>query len=168
MWAKHNLKRRQHLAGRPRRWLGWARALCHIIPSCHILCDYGLFLTYWRYAWILVHMMIFCQQNSWNSLLISTYLLYLKWNVGMLAVNICILWPPTMTTLMGQSYWALVAQVLPWCHFADVFSLSLSALAILEVNIARLRCHSWLSSVRFHKWFLSSIFRLKLCNRIQI
>jgi hypothetical protein len=36
------------------------------------------------------------QQNSWNSLAISTYLLYLEWNVGMLAVNICILWPPTL------------------------------------------------------------------------
>jgi hypothetical protein len=35
------------------------------------------------------------QQNSWNSLVINTYLLYLEWNVGMLAVNICILWPPT-------------------------------------------------------------------------
>jgi hypothetical protein len=35
------------------------------------------------------------QQNSWNSLVISTYLLYLEWNVGMLAVNICILWLPT-------------------------------------------------------------------------
>jgi hypothetical protein len=31
------------------------------------------------------------QQNSWNSLVIRTYLLYLAWNVGMLAVNICIL-----------------------------------------------------------------------------
>jgi hypothetical protein len=35
------------------------------------------------------------QQNLWNSLVIDTYLLYLAWNVGMLAVNICILWPPT-------------------------------------------------------------------------
>jgi hypothetical protein len=35
------------------------------------------------------------QQNSWSSLVISTYLLYLEWNVGMLMVNICILWPPT-------------------------------------------------------------------------
>jgi hypothetical protein len=34
------------------------------------------------------------QQNSLNSLVISTYLLYLAWNVGMLAVNICILWLP--------------------------------------------------------------------------
>jgi hypothetical protein len=33
------------------------------------------------------------QQNSWNSLVISIYLLYLERNVGMLAVNICILWP---------------------------------------------------------------------------
>jgi hypothetical protein len=31
------------------------------------------------------------QQNSWNSLVISTYLLYLKRNVGMLVENICIL-----------------------------------------------------------------------------
>jgi hypothetical protein len=37
------------------------------------------------------------QQNVWNALVISTYLLYLEWNVGMLAVNICILWPPTPT-----------------------------------------------------------------------
>jgi hypothetical protein len=31
-------------------------------------------------------------QNLWNSLVIRTYLLYLEWNVGMLVVNICILW----------------------------------------------------------------------------
>jgi hypothetical protein len=37
------------------------------------------------------------QRNSWNSLVISTYLLYLEWNVGMFVVNICILWPPTST-----------------------------------------------------------------------
>jgi hypothetical protein len=30
------------------------------------------------------------QQNSWNSLVISTYLLYLAWNVSMPAINICI------------------------------------------------------------------------------
>jgi hypothetical protein len=34
-------------------------------------------------------------QNLWNSLVINTYLLYLEWNVGILAVNICILRPPT-------------------------------------------------------------------------
>jgi hypothetical protein len=110
--AKRKLKWLQHLAGQPRRWgrpdplwLGWARALCHVIPSCHIICDYALFWTYRRYAWILVHMMLFSssevpemvdQENSWNLLVISTYLLYLAWDVGMLVVNICILWPPTM------------------------------------------------------------------------
>jgi hypothetical protein len=31
------------------------------------------------------------QQNLWNSLVIGTYILYLARNVGMLAVNICIL-----------------------------------------------------------------------------
>jgi hypothetical protein len=36
------------------------------------------------------------QQNAWNLLVISTFLLYLEWNVGTLAVNVCILWPPTM------------------------------------------------------------------------
>jgi hypothetical protein len=47
-------------------WLGWAQALCHIIPSYHILCDYALFWIYWRYAWILVHMMLFVIRCSWN------------------------------------------------------------------------------------------------------
>jgi hypothetical protein len=31
------------------------------------------------------------QQNSWKSLVISTYILYIEWNVCMLTVNICIL-----------------------------------------------------------------------------
>jgi hypothetical protein len=35
------------------------------------------------------------QQKLWNSLVIGTNLLYLEWNVVMLVVNICILWPPT-------------------------------------------------------------------------
>jgi hypothetical protein len=35
------------------------------------------------------------QQNSWNSFVIDNYLLYLLWNVGMLAINLCILWQPT-------------------------------------------------------------------------
>jgi hypothetical protein len=30
------------------------------------------------------------QQNTWNSLVMGTYLLYLECNVGMLVVNICI------------------------------------------------------------------------------
>jgi hypothetical protein len=40
------------------------------------------------------------QQNSWNSLVISTYLLYLEWNIGMLVINICILWSPTDSCIM--------------------------------------------------------------------
>jgi hypothetical protein len=41
------------------------------------------------------------QQNSLNSLLIGTYLLYLEWNVGVLVVNICILWlPPAHRVLL--------------------------------------------------------------------
>jgi hypothetical protein len=31
------------------------------------------------------------QQNSSNLLVVSTYLLYLEWDIGMLVVNICIL-----------------------------------------------------------------------------
>jgi hypothetical protein len=41
------------------------------------------------------------QQNSWNSLVVSTYLLYLKWNLGMLAVDMCILWPPIGICIKG-------------------------------------------------------------------
>jgi hypothetical protein len=44
------------------------------------------------------------QQNSWNSFIIGTYLLYLEWNVGLLVVNICILWPPTTTSFLLSSF----------------------------------------------------------------
>jgi hypothetical protein len=43
------------------------------------------------------------KQNSWNSLVIGTYCLYLEWNVGMVAVNICILWTPADATLAMTS-----------------------------------------------------------------
>jgi hypothetical protein len=39
------------------------------------------------------------QQNSCNLLVISSYLIYLELNVDMLAVNICILWPPTINSV---------------------------------------------------------------------
>jgi hypothetical protein len=39
------------------------------------------------------------QQNSWNSLVISTNLRYLARNLGMMVVNICILRPPIPPTL---------------------------------------------------------------------
>jgi hypothetical protein len=45
------------------------------------------------------------EQNSCDSLVIGTYLLYLAWNVGMLVVNICILWPPTDAILRNGSHW---------------------------------------------------------------
>jgi hypothetical protein len=51
-WWKRILKARQTLAGRPRgwgwpapHWLRWARALCYVIPLCHIVCDYPWFWT---------------------------------------------------------------------------------------------------------------------------
>jgi hypothetical protein len=49
------------------------------------------------------------QQNSWSSLVIGAYLLYLEWNVCMLAVNICHqdLWPfpwaTNRSSLIGRS-----------------------------------------------------------------
>jgi hypothetical protein len=44
------------------------------------------------------------QQNSWKSLVINTYLLYLEWNLGMLAVDMCILWPPTYAMPCNACY----------------------------------------------------------------
>jgi hypothetical protein len=83
--------------------LGWARAFCDIISSCHIVCDFLIldimkicmdFGPYGAFPSSDVPEMV-DQQNSLNSLVIGTYHLYLEWNVGMLAVNICILWLPT-------------------------------------------------------------------------
>jgi hypothetical protein len=54
------------------------------------------FWSIWCFSLFNVPQMI-DQQNSWNSLVISTYFLYLEWNVGMLVVNIRILWLPTCT-----------------------------------------------------------------------
>jgi hypothetical protein len=61
------------------------------------------------------------QQNSWNSLLISTYLLYLEWNVGMLVVNICMLWPPTPAIFIGDvSPMNITAYIHRW-HVIDEY-----------------------------------------------
>jgi hypothetical protein len=43
------------------------------------------------------------QQNTWNSLVMGTYLLYLECNVGMLVVNICIL---TANNHRNMSVWS--------------------------------------------------------------
>jgi hypothetical protein len=71
--------------------------LCLILDILKICIDFG---PYGSFPSSDVPEMI-NQQNSWNSLVISTYLLYLKWNVGMLIVNICILWPPTKRSSKG-------------------------------------------------------------------
>jgi hypothetical protein len=71
--------------------------LCLILDILKICMDFG---PYDDFSSSNVPEMV-DQQNSWNSLVISTYLLYLAWNVGMLVVNICILWPPTPGHLPG-------------------------------------------------------------------
>jgi hypothetical protein len=66
----------------------WIPLVFDIIKICMDFGPYGAFPS----SDILV---MVDQQNSWNSLVISTYLLYLEWNIGIFAVNICIWWPPT-------------------------------------------------------------------------
>jgi hypothetical protein len=66
----------------------WTPLVLDIIKICMDFGPYGAFPS----SDVLV---MVDQQNLWNSLVISTYLLYLEWDIGMLEVNICILWPPT-------------------------------------------------------------------------
>jgi hypothetical protein len=66
----------------------WTPLVLDIIKICMDFGPYGAFPS------SNVPVMVY-QQNSWNSLVISTYLLYLEWNLCMLVINICILWPPT-------------------------------------------------------------------------
>jgi hypothetical protein len=94
------------LAGHPLAWLGpgfvphhpsmsycpWTPLVLDIIKICMDFGSYAVFSSF------NVPQMV-DQQNSWNLLVISTYLLYLESNIGMLAVNICILWPSTPPTL---------------------------------------------------------------------
>jgi hypothetical protein len=68
----------------------WLCLILDIMKICMDFCPYCAFPSFDVLEMI-------DQQNSWNSLVISTYLLYLEWNVGMLTVNICILWPTTVT-----------------------------------------------------------------------
>jgi hypothetical protein len=70
----------------------WLCLILDILKICMYFCPYDVFPS------SDVPKMV-DQQNSWNSLVISTYLLYLVWNVAMLTVNICILWPPIPPTL---------------------------------------------------------------------
>jgi hypothetical protein len=90
--------------GRPAKEVWSARArLCatsfpHIILSVTMPCFGHIehmhrFWSIWCFLSSDVAEMV-DQQNSWNSFVISTYPLYLAWNVGMLVVNVWILWLP--------------------------------------------------------------------------
>jgi hypothetical protein len=72
--------------------------LCLILDILKICIDFG---SYDAFPSSDVPEMI-NQQNSWNSLVISTYLLYPEWNLGILVVDKCILWPPTRTHQHGR------------------------------------------------------------------
>jgi hypothetical protein len=103
--AKQKLKWHQHLTGPTLARFGpgfvphhplvsYSPWLCLILDTLKICMDFG---PYDAFPSSDLPEMV-DQQNSWNSLVINTYFLYLEWNVGMLAVNICILWPPTPLT----------------------------------------------------------------------
>jgi hypothetical protein len=66
----------------------WLCLILDIMKICTEFGPYGAFPSF-------VVLEMVDQQNSWNLLIIGTYLLYLEWNVGMLVANICFLWPPT-------------------------------------------------------------------------
>jgi hypothetical protein len=140
MLPKRSLKWRQHLAGRPRRWgrsaplwLGWPgfyatsshrvifSVTMPILDLFKICMDFG---PYDAFPSSDVAEMV-DQQNSWNSLVISTYLLYLEWNGCLLALNIYILWPPTSGQFLGL--------ILIWDIFV-VFTFILNDMSCKNVN----------------------------------
>jgi hypothetical protein len=53
------------------------------------------------------------QQNSWNLLVTSTYLLYLQCNIGLLVVNICILLPPIKPSWIAWAELSVLSGQLP-------------------------------------------------------
>jgi hypothetical protein len=79
--------------------------LCLILDIMQICIDFGPYGAFWSSD---VPEMVE-HQNSRNSLVIRTYLLYLEWNVGILTVNICILWLPTVMHANMAKPW------LWWC-----------------------------------------------------
>jgi hypothetical protein len=101
--AKQKLKWRQHLASQP-HFGSVGPGLCamsspHVIlsvtmPYFGYIEDMHGFWFIWCFSSSDVPEMV-DQQNSCNTLVINTYLLYLAWSVGILVVNICILWLPT-------------------------------------------------------------------------
>jgi hypothetical protein len=72
-----------------------------------------------------------------------------------------------MAMLMGQSCWALAAQALPWCCFAGVYLSPYRREPFLRLAFLGQGVILDQRVFRFRKMFLVSIFRLKLCNRIQ-
>jgi hypothetical protein len=70
-----------------------------------------------------------------------------------------------MAMLMGQSYWALVAQALPCCCFADVcLSPYWCEPFLRSVSLGQ---GAISMSVSLPQMFLFSIFHLRLYNQIQ-
>jgi hypothetical protein len=61
------------------------------------------------------------QQNSWNSLVITTYLLYFEWNECMLVVNICILWLPRPLTLRVLLVPEQKKRIKSWGHKQELY-----------------------------------------------
>jgi hypothetical protein len=92
MWPASHTMAWLSLCFMPRHFLvSYCLWLCFILDIIKICMDFG---PYGAFLSSDVLEMV-DQHNSWNSLVMATYLLYLEWNVGVLAVNICILWPPT-------------------------------------------------------------------------
>jgi hypothetical protein len=91
MWPAGHTMARLSPCFVPRQFLvSYCLWLCLILDIIKICMEFG---PYYAFPSFDVLEMV-DQQNVWNSLVIGTYLLYTEWNVGMLVVNICILWPP--------------------------------------------------------------------------
>jgi hypothetical protein len=80
--------------------------LCLMLDILKICMDFGPYDAFLSFD---VPEMI-NQQNLWNSLVISTYLLYLEWNLGMLVIDMSILWSPIER--MGQFHRKLKSFVI--------------------------------------------------------
>ncbi len=148
---------RQHMAGWP-RWCGWpakvmwlaGHTLAQLSPcfvphhslmsNCLWLClildimkIYMNFCPYGAFPSSDVPEMV-DQQNSWNSLVIGTYLLYLEWNVVMLAVNICILWPSTPPTLRVLLVQDQKKRIKSWGHKQELLCHNCSRIKNITYN----------------------------------
>jgi hypothetical protein len=114
----------------------WAPLVLDIIKICIDFGPYGAFPS--SDVPIMVD-----QQNLCNSLVISTYLLYLEWNIGMLAVTIRILWPPTLTLLCS----ATLRGALSWLSLGGV------AASPQQGSEVRFMKHKWIWLVLWGRVF---------------